>query len=335
MVIVNNNPLVGKILTSLNSKRLNLIILPTEQCNFRCTYCYEDFKIGRMKESVKTGIKNFLANRFNDLEELEFSFFGGEPLIAKDIIFEILGFTRDIAPQHLNYYGNITTNGFNLDTATFLRLIDNNINTFQVSLDGDEQHHNTSRVLAGGKPTFETIWRNLVNTKNVEKDFTIIIRVHFTGENFESLTGLIEKLNLEFAFDKRYRVYFKSIERLGGKNDQDIPKADYKRKAEIKKWLESKLLDPAQSMSLHTKTDPYMCYASMPNSLVIRADGKIGKCTVALSNEKNNIGIITPQGDLEINSNYNLWLEGIETGDMQMLACPLSKIDPFIKGNEK
>lgn len=28
---------------SLRNDVLHLILLPTEQCNFRCTYCYEDF----------------------------------------------------------------------------------------------------------------------------------------------------------------------------------------------------------------------------------------------------------------------------------------------------
>jgi len=38
------------ILATLNPKSLELILYPTEQCNFRCTYCYEDFLIGRMDE---------------------------------------------------------------------------------------------------------------------------------------------------------------------------------------------------------------------------------------------------------------------------------------------
>jgi hypothetical protein len=36
----------------ITQKFQELILLPTEKCNFRCTYCYEDFELGRMKEST-------------------------------------------------------------------------------------------------------------------------------------------------------------------------------------------------------------------------------------------------------------------------------------------
>ena len=38
---------------ALTTRRLHLILLPTEQCNFRCKYCYEDFQHGRAYGSVR------------------------------------------------------------------------------------------------------------------------------------------------------------------------------------------------------------------------------------------------------------------------------------------
>ncbi len=48
-----------QIASALSRKIQQLIILPTEKCNFRCTYCYEDFMIGAMKEPVQRGIERF------------------------------------------------------------------------------------------------------------------------------------------------------------------------------------------------------------------------------------------------------------------------------------
>jgi uncharacterized protein len=32
---------------ALSPRFQQLTILPTEKCNFRCTYCYEDFELGK------------------------------------------------------------------------------------------------------------------------------------------------------------------------------------------------------------------------------------------------------------------------------------------------
>lgn len=82
-------------------------------------------------------------------------------------------------------------------------------------------------------------------------------------------------------------------------------------------------------------TKPYICYASRPNSLMIRANGSLGKCTVASNNERNNIGMITESGEIVINDNLQNWIQGLETLDLQTLACPLSRIDNKIKSIEE
>lgn len=45
-----------------------LIILPTEQCNFRCVYCYESFIRGEMKPSVIQSVKNLIDQRIPTLK---------------------------------------------------------------------------------------------------------------------------------------------------------------------------------------------------------------------------------------------------------------------------
>ena len=62
---------------AFNPSHLNLILFPTEQCNFRCTYCYEDFEIGRMSSGVVRGVKALLDARIDSLTSLLVSWFGG------------------------------------------------------------------------------------------------------------------------------------------------------------------------------------------------------------------------------------------------------------------
>lgn len=43
---------------------MHLIVLPTEACNFRCTYCYQDFSRGNMSRDVVNGLKRFWKRKF-------------------------------------------------------------------------------------------------------------------------------------------------------------------------------------------------------------------------------------------------------------------------------
>lgn len=40
-----------RVMEQVMDSSLHLIILPTEQCNFRCKYCYESFKKGKMSDT--------------------------------------------------------------------------------------------------------------------------------------------------------------------------------------------------------------------------------------------------------------------------------------------
>src|SRR4051812_32168631 len=103
-----------RVLDSFGSGKLNLILLPTEACNFRCTYCYEDFELGQMTSRVVNGIIALIDSRASSLDNLEISWFGGEPLLALSVIRRIMNHARNVAGFHpgLTISSNITTNGY-------------------------------------------------------------------------------------------------------------------------------------------------------------------------------------------------------------------------------
>lgn len=76
--------------TCLDDRLLELIIMPTEACNFRCVYCYQEFKAKSMAPRVVAGVMNLLTRRAPELDYLHLSWFGGEPLLAKHLIEKIL-----------------------------------------------------------------------------------------------------------------------------------------------------------------------------------------------------------------------------------------------------
>lgn len=262
------NEAFEQIILSLHPSSLNLILFPTEHCNFRCTYCYEDYKIGRMMPEVVSGIKNLLHHRYKTLKLLEISWFGGEPLLAKDVIFEISETILSLQEQNpdLNYAANITTNGYFLTKQVAEELINYGISSYQISLDGDRQLHDTTRVLSNGKGSFDVIMSNLLALKQIQAEFTVLIRIHYQKSTFVELKSLIDTLNDNFGGDLRFQFYFKSVDKLGGENDEDIEALSPIEKAEIEAYLKNFVADSRQVYSM---SNQYICYASKPNSLAI------------------------------------------------------------------
>ncbi len=312
------------ILSALDNRILDLTILPTEKCNFRCTYCYEDYKAGKINRSVVNGLKALLERRFRDLEILQISWFGGEPLLAVDVIEEIsqhIHHLKFLSPK-LIYQADITTNGFLLTLPMWTRLIHLGVTRFQISLDGDADIHNQTRRLANHGETFEQIWGNICKFRQSELQAEVVLRIHFTLNNYRNLDSLIEKINIQIGNDSRFKIFFKAVERLGGSNDENIPLLGHLEKEEIANYLYAKLRN--SNLIFEQETIP-ICYAAKANSFVIRANGDIAKCTVALYDERNKVGHLNDDGTVEIdNQHFRLWLTGLETGSKKALACPYS-----------
>lgn len=317
------------LLRSLSKERFNLILFPTEECNLRCVYCYEDFAIGRMPDWLVTATKALIERKMKSLKRLDFSWFGGEPLLAKDIIFDIAEFAYEQAKLNgCTVVGDLTTNGVLLDTKTLTKLVKLNQKSFQISIDGDEDKHNETRVSKTGKGSFEKIWSRLLDAAKTDLDFSILLRIHVTAFNQESVKGFLTKYQQYLENDDRFKLFFKDIADLGGDNSEIA-------KNLLKQNNPKEAAEKFQSEFQPTKEKGnYICYASKPNSLAIRANGNLNKCTVALKDDHNHIGRINPDGTLDLdNRKFSTWIEGFSTLDSWQMGCPLSYHNAHKKNN--
>jgi uncharacterized protein len=311
----------------LDGRHLQLILLPTEACNFRCTYCYESFKLGRMQPWVARGVKNLLAARIDDLDRLALSWFGGEPLLALDRIEEIGAHARELCAAHprVRLRSDVTTNGWLLTPDVFTRLLDLGVGHFQISFDGPPEHHDRKRVLAGGGPTFERVWANVLATRAVERPFQISLRVHVDKSNVALMPAFLERVHAEFGRDPRYGTLLKPLQRYGGPNDDglDVLDGDGLDEVAVLRRSEQDRLPAAPGAPGGTP-----CHAAQAGSYVIRADGRVEKCTVALDHPANLVGRLAEDGTLAIDAaSHRRWLRGAFSGDRFELFCPLWGID--------
>jgi uncharacterized protein len=320
-----------KVLRSLDNRVLKLTLMPTEQCNFRCTYCYEDFELGAMPQWVVDGIKALLTARAPELRRLEMHWFGGEPLMALPIISEICSHAQSLRTQHpdLSIVSSATTNGYLLSSERFIELLRLGVTTYQISLDGYGENHDRTRHRIDGLGTFSKIWENLLATRRVDEKFFIMLRVHFTPSTLPRVAELVERLNEEFGEDPRYGIFFKAISRLGGPNDDQIERSSDTWKDEAKAKLTT-LVRRKDKGVVDPTANAYLCYAAEPNSFVIRSNGQLARCTVAFNDPRNQVGWIRADGTLSIDlERSRLWFEGFETLDATMLYCPLHTLKPY------
>jgi uncharacterized protein len=316
---------------------MELTILPTERCNFRCTYCYEDFKIGRMSPETVQGVKTLVERRAPELNLLHITWFGGEPLAAYDIVLDLAKSFDATSHRHgMRYTSHMTTNGSLLSVDRFRALVDLGVNHYQISLDGPQEHHDRTRITMQKRGTYDVIMQNLREIRASNIPGEIMLRLHITQENHADLEPFVRQLARQFLDDPRFSVFFVPIGRLGGPNDEAIQVVD----PHYVNAIVARLIDAVREEQgvLTRSHDPIVteggaddegeplidvCYAARPNALVIRADGRLAKCTVALSSERNSIGRILPDGLLEIdNGKHNTWIKGWFDADTAALKCP-------------
>jgi uncharacterized protein len=218
----------------------------------------------------------------------------------------------------------MTTNGYFLDRQRFLSCLENRIRSFQISLDGDEPTHNSSRKLASGGGTFDRIWANVMATKELSDDFHILLRLHYTLENFLSIGKFARQLNDALGGDSRFQLFFKNIVRMGGPNDASITLISDDERKDIEAYL-------WDTCGVHKSKDPdeeeehELCYAGKGNSLVIRSTGRLAKCTVALTDDFNDIGHINENGDICVEQEkFRRWIAPLIEGHWEEVGCPLN-----------
>ena len=156
----------NQICNDFDTRKQELILLPTEKCNFRCSYCYEDFRVGKMKPWLVDSIKTFISNRVKSIDYLSLGWFGGEPLIAKKICLDIIKHSfKECEKNNVFLKGSFTTNGYFLTKPLVEELSKYNHASFQVTLDGYGEDHDVTRVSVNGKGTFDTVWSNILSAE--------------------------------------------------------------------------------------------------------------------------------------------------------------------------
>jgi uncharacterized protein len=325
---------------------LELFLLSSEDCNFRCVYCYEDFPRGTMLPEVREQVKKLVALKIKGLQRLSISWFGGEPLYGFDAVADLAPFLVKTAEENgVAYDSNMTTNGFLLTPEIAEQLLAWKINNFQITLDGIGEVHDRKRPTRDGGSSFWRIFENLIALQQRADAFKVALRVNFDRENRDSIRELVDLLNKQFAGDDRFGVALHAVGKWGGGNDSNLDVCDHQESEEVRRQLSSAVDKDLKVQSLLSAAGlgKQVCYAARPYNFVIGAHGQLMKCTVVLDKQDFNVvGRLADDGNLLLDiDKMALWTEPAFEQDhgcqkctllpaCQGMHCPLVRIESGI-----
>lgn len=305
---------IDKIVCSLKermNKSLLLTIMPTEACNFRCPYCYEPHENITMTSDIVEQIKKYIQNMIDKFDNLQISWFGGEPTLCENIILDISSCVKELQTvRKFNYAATMTTNGYLLNIEMFIKFYEVGIRSFQITLDG--WNHNEIRPHISGIRTLERIIDNLrkISTLSSEYEYNIIIRHNILdGDQDFSWYDYLSSL---FAKDKRFSILVALVSDWGGTLVGSMPISEGKNRKQLK-YAHQAYIKKIGLTLYEQPNDLFsdICYASFPYGFVFRANGMIDKCTISLNAPENHIGRIDAMEGIIIDPKKSkAWTEG-------------------------
>lgn len=313
---------------SMATNELKLIIMPTYQCNFRCSYCYQDFKPITMDEAMAGRILKYVRREIHKYAGLSVGWYGGEPLLCSNIINWLSREFIDICHSvNRRYSAAITTNGYMLDVPMFRQMLKNRISLYQITLDGLGDIHDKDRKLANGEGSFGVIVNNLKNiSANIRNgSFKIKIRSNMQANRVSEYDKFLKFLSDTFGHDERFVYWFTAVSNYGGQSIRNMDSLLNSFDSIYDLLLESEY--PLNYSAFYHPLVARSCIASNRNGYVIAPDCSVLKCTVGLEQNYNKIGYIEENGQAVIDKNkLAKWLHYKRDLKSQCLGCEKGNI---------
>lgn len=290
----------GNLISRYNSKLLRITIIPTLSCNFRCWYCYEDHKASLMtKESAKS-ILRFIKSEIqnNNIKNVVLDWFGGEPLLRfSQIIYPLSKILKKWCERNNIIFSNIiTTNGSLINDDMAMKMDEINLRQFQITLDGDKEHHNKVRFSPSMKDSYDIIVRNIHTLCKIIKNPNIELRINYTEANIDNAKSILD------SFDEDVRNFIHVSPQIVW---QESKKLDSLSNKVLE--LKNKAHEKGYNNNIDKKSFLYrcsVCYVENMEQFVINYNLDVYKCTARDYNGKYCIGKINADGKFLPNNMY-------------------------------
>ena len=157
----------------------NLMLFLTNQCNFKCDYCYEtgngkEIALETLStESVRLALDSYF-DRAAGRPVANVTFFGGEPLLRFDLMKEAVAYAVDRAQARDVSIGFcVTTNGSVMSDEIIDVLIKYQFGVM-LSMDGPPEIHDKHRRFRSGEASFAKVYANAKRLLEAQKQAGVL-----------------------------------------------------------------------------------------------------------------------------------------------------------------
>lgn len=267
----------------------------TDNCNLKCSYCYEGDKKNKTYMDEQTLIEslNFIVENNLPDDNIDLLFLGGEPLMNKPILFKAVNIIDEKYHEikHLFKY-QITTNGILLDSKTADFLYANKI-SISISIDGDKETHNLNRKSLNNKDVYDLIIKNMCYMLNNHIDFSV--RMTVTSNNVHLLYK-----NVHYFYNMGIKKINIGTDYTGEWTDEEIELLDEQLALLDSFYLNKIAFDENAVLNLYDyklstfvyKRVPTYCSAGSTNHLIINSKGEFFPCGYVFNEDTWNLGSV-------------------------------------------
>jgi uncharacterized protein len=267
---------------------LNLVIAPTIRCNFNCPYCFElktDQRI--MSDEVESQLLDFIKG-YKQVKTINLTWYGGEPLLAIKRITSLWKRLTTELPHIKIQEHIIVTNGWLINDNTINFFKESHLNSIQITLDGIADHHNKTRCLKDGTPTFERIIGNIKRLTEELPSLDIAVRVNVNRKNPADLSS-IAALFKENGCNKVY-VYPGFI-REDASDSCSLTYNSYSGET-LHEFFKQASTEGFKTNFLPSPCNSRGCMMQTMNALIVGPGGEIYKCWNDVGHEERIVGYI-------------------------------------------
>lgn len=287
-----------------NRLGIGLTIAPTLRCNFTCTYCYEqsgenqDKRDGQnafMPENIQQELLKFIEKSAKTVKGVFITWYGGEPLLSKELIYDLTQKIIAVTEENkIAYSASMITNGYLLtsDPNLVQKLKDCRIRSFQITLDGPPDVHNSRRMLKGDSgPTFDRILEGIKLLTAHELE--VSLRINVDRSNMDDVLKLLDILEDNNLKDLALHLGHVSADTAGCKSIE----SSCTSKEEFTVFNQT-FHAALRQIGFKTGQKPYYprlaqaCGANQINEFVFDPDGDMYKCWSEIGDKTARIGNI-------------------------------------------